>query len=368
MWLLAMLVTAARADTWTVAVWMDGDNDLERYVVSDLDELERAVGPDVRILVQADRIEGHDPRDGDWTGTRRYEIVADRSRRVVSPVLEDLGEVDMGSEAELADFLLWADATAPADHVVVVLWNHGGGFWIASDETDHDRMSLDGELQAGLQPLVDARGAPIDVVAFDACNMGEWEVAHALRGLADVVTASEATVGGHGLEYDEVFPFLPVDADAAWVGEALAHSAHDAGELTWSTVDLRTVDALSDAVDALADAYLARADGLAEFADARHQARGVALRWPEFWLDLGSLADEAATSADLATADAARAVRTALADTLIANDTQPITRFASGLTIYTDTSEAAWVEAYASGPWDANDWPTLLRAVRAAGL
>lgn len=368
MWLLAALATSARADTWTVAVWMDGDNDLERYVVSDLNELERAVGPDVRILVQADRIEGHDSRDGDWTGTRRYEMVADRGPRVVSPVQADLGEVDMGSESELADFLLWADTTAPADHVAVVLWNHGGGFWIASDETDPNRMSLDGELQAGLQPLVDARGAPIDVLAFDACNMAEWEAAHALRGLADVVTASEATVGGHGLEYDRVFPFLPVDADAAWVGEALARSAHDAGELTWSAVDLRAVDALSEAVDALADAYLARSDGLAEFADARHRARGVVLRWQEFWLDLGSLADEAAASDDLATSDAARAVRDALADALIANYTRPITGFASGLTIDTDTSEATWVDAYASGPWDANDWPNLLRAVHDAGL
>ncbi|MBK9645755.1 MAG: hypothetical protein IPO67_11500 [Deltaproteobacteria bacterium] len=61
---------------WTILVYMDGDNDLESYVMHDLNELEASMlSPDVRVLVLADRAEGYVTEDGDWTTTRRYEIL-----------------------------------------------------------------------------------------------------------------------------------------------------------------------------------------------------------------------------------------------------------------------------------------------------
>jgi hypothetical protein len=179
---------------WTIAVWMDGDNDLEPLVPHDLDELERGMdvaGADVRVLVQADRIDGYSTRDGDWTGTRRYDIAPDAAPGVASP-WTDLSERDMGDPAELAEFLEWAHATSPTEHLAVVLWNHGGGFWIAQDDTSGSLITITGELQDALQPVIDTRGAPLDLVAFDACNMAEWELAHALAPQADVLVASEA--------------------------------------------------------------------------------------------------------------------------------------------------------------------------------
>src|SRR5688500_15670915 len=63
---------------WTFLVWMDGDNDLEEYVVHDLNELEQVgSGDGINVVVQADRIPGYDDSDGDWTGTRRYFITPD---------------------------------------------------------------------------------------------------------------------------------------------------------------------------------------------------------------------------------------------------------------------------------------------------
>ena len=83
----------------------------------------------------------------------------------------------MGDPAELSEFLLWTHANYPAEHYALVFWNHGGGFWIASDDTDGGMIDVtNGELESALRPLVDQRG-PIDVVAFDACNMAQWEVA-----------------------------------------------------------------------------------------------------------------------------------------------------------------------------------------------
>ena len=92
---------------WTILIYMDGDNDLESYVMHDLNELEASMlTPDVRVLVLADRAEGYVTEDGDWTTARRYEIVPDADLDVVaSPVIEDLGEVDMADPQTLGDFI-----------------------------------------------------------------------------------------------------------------------------------------------------------------------------------------------------------------------------------------------------------------------
>jgi hypothetical protein len=242
--------------TWTVAVWMDGDNDLEAYVPSDLDELERAATDDVHIVVQADRIDGYSRKDGDWTGTRRYEIVADQGEGVVSPVLEDLGERDMGSHEELAEFLAWVAEEHPADHLALVMWNHGGGFWIASDDTDGNKLDLNrGELDLALADHVAEHGK-LDVIAFDACNMGQWETAYSLHDEALVFVASQAWVNYGGYAYDEAFPSLSAGATPAELGDALARSTMGNDEKTHAAVDLARMPELHAAIDELAAAYL----------------------------------------------------------------------------------------------------------------
>ncbi|HNH49348.1 MAG TPA: clostripain-related cysteine peptidase, partial [Myxococcota bacterium] len=165
----------APADTWTVLVYMDGDNDLESYVMHDLNELEEGgEGSGVRVLVQADRIEGYADNGGDWTGTRRYEIVGDQGNTMVSPLVEDMGELDMGDPQTLGDFLSWAREYAPAEHYALFLWNHGDSWTaranlIASDDTSGSWMSIaEGDLTAGLQAHV-AEAGPFDLIGFDAC-------------------------------------------------------------------------------------------------------------------------------------------------------------------------------------------------------
>ena len=350
---------------WTVAVWMDGDNDLEPAIPGDLDELERGASDGTAIVVQVDRIPGYTSADGDWTGTRRYEIVPGTERGVGSPSIADLGEVDMGDGEALAAFLLWAEATYPAERFAVVLWNHGAGFSIANDDTSGSSIDLhDGELAAALQPLVDARGEPIDVVAFDACNMGQWEVAESLVGQARVVTASEAFVGLRGYAYDEVFPALSPDADAAELGDRLAWSAGAFNrELTHAAISVEEVPPLTRAIDALAGVWLDDPTRYADFRRARTEARGADRKWEEFWLDLGSFADAAAASTDPEIAEAALAVREALDDAVIGNYTDPRLAYASGLTILADTSHPSWFRKYGRGVWSDTRWDDLLIAI-----
>jgi hypothetical protein len=41
--------------------------------------------------------------------------------------------------------------------------------------------------------------------------------------------------------------------------------------------------------------------------------------------------------------------------------------FASGLTVFSDTSSQVWLDHYGVGPWADTRWDEVLAAVRAAG-
>ncbi|MEQ1568333.1 MAG: clostripain-related cysteine peptidase [Myxococcota bacterium] len=358
---------AERGSTVTVAVWMAADNDLERLVPNDLDELEGGASDRVSIVVQLDRVPGYLTAQGDWAGTKRLEIVPDTEPGPVSSVVEDLGEVNMGDGDALAEFLTWADARHPSDRFVVVLWNHGGGYWIASDDTDGDELDVnDGELSRALQVVVDQRGQKVDVVAFDACNMGEWEVAYALRDQAQVMTASAAWVGSAGYAYDAAFAELPLDADAHTLGERLVWSAGELnGELTQAAVDLDALPALTDAIDGLAGAYLASPGGVDTFLAARDAAQGMDLTWEQFWMDVGEIG-RASAELDPALAPHADAIDQALEAVVFARYTQPAVAFASGLTLFSDTSNPRWLDKYRGGPWADTRWDDWLDQVSAA--
>lgn len=363
MLLLATRLALAIPETVTVAVWMDGDNDLEGLIHRDLDELEAMVSDRIAVVAQVDRIPGYDAGGGDWTDTRRYDFVSDPLKGVVSQPVELLGEVNMGDGEALADFLLWAQARHPSDRFVVVMWNHGGGYWIASDDTSNDKIRIDdGELSDALQQLVDARGAKIDVLAFDACNMAEWEIAHTLAGQAHVMTASSAWVGTRGYPYHLAFQGLPDVATPAILGDALVYGAAILqGELTQSAIDLDQIGVLSDALDQLALAWLA-ADP-ATFGPARDAARGLDRQWEDWWIDAGELADQAALAHPDLVAPA-QAVHDALSVVVVANYTQPSVGFSSGLTVFGDTSRRDWLRSYRTGPWADTAWDELLHAAR----
>ena len=90
---------------WTVMVYMNADNDLERYGIRDFLEMSKVDNSkDVNILVQMDRTPGFSAEYGDWTQTLRFKV----SKNIV-PTKElsllDLGETNMGDPSTLKDFV-----------------------------------------------------------------------------------------------------------------------------------------------------------------------------------------------------------------------------------------------------------------------
>ncbi len=339
---------------WTVLVYMNGDNNLESYVVHDLNELEAGgEGEGVRVLVQADRIDGYVDGDGDWTGARRYEMTGDDDLDVIrSPVLTEMGEIDMGDPAELAAFLAWGRETAPADHYALFLWNHGDSWTVAppppsisSDDTSGNWISIaEGELQQGLADFVTAEG-PIDLIGFDACYMASFEVAHSLRDQAEVMLASEAWVGGEGVLYTPFLQALRAEPELPLLelaSRAASLSVEEGNERTFSAVDLRYMDDVAAGLDALAELGLSGPDGRAEVETALSVARGADPDYPRWYLDLGDLG---AVSPTDRSGPLLEAMDVAVAGAF-GNGRYDWT---SGLTVFTDLDYPGYLTMYSEG-------------------
>jgi len=129
-WFFLTAPSYAQVAEWTFMVYIDADNNLEPFGITDLNEMEMVGSTaDVNIVVQMDRAPGYDNSNGDWRTTRRFLVQQDNDDNTLSsPSLQDLGEVNMGDPATLTSFIQWAEMNYPANNYALVLWDHGGGW------------------------------------------------------------------------------------------------------------------------------------------------------------------------------------------------------------------------------------------------
>jgi len=232
---------------WTFMVYINGDNNLEKYVTIDIEtELARpGSNTDVNVVAIADRNPGYDNSAGNWTDTKLFYITGGMKATPENAVA-DLGEKNMGDPQTLISFVQWAKTNYPADHYALVLWDHGWGWrpdqsmW---DETNNDTLDQH-EILAAMGTL-----GPVDVIGYDACEGQMIEVQATWRNYAKAIAASQEDVGYYGFEYDQVLPKL--QANPNMTAEQLAvELARSMTDWTSAGVALNTNwDSLITAVD-----------------------------------------------------------------------------------------------------------------------
>jgi len=272
-----------RKREWTVLCYMDGHNDLEYHAACGMLDLEH-VGSDDRVAVVAElgRLsqkklreagEGagrpYEPSniDGDWSGVRRYFVRKDDPAdpdavlKINSPVVSDLGDVDMSSPKTLSDFITWGMKNYPAEHYLLVMMDHGGGWQGAfSDDAaaDGEHIMTAPQISEALRDAEKAAGKKPDVIDMMACLMGSGEVAYELRDRAQFYVASEELGDSSSfIDYSPLIASLKNDAssgnDVSPVDLArriVNYYADKPGEfVTKSAVVLSKMDSLRDAVN-----------------------------------------------------------------------------------------------------------------------
>jgi hypothetical protein len=222
------------AAKWTVMVYVNAKNNLEEYGLSDVNEME-LVGstPDLNIVAELGRIDGYSDADGDWKGSRRYLVQKDADTSVIaSPVVMEIPNSDMGSWQNLAEFVKWSQGKYPAQHYVLVIWNHGSGWNKNLSAESGKGISYDDEsgnhiTTQQLKQVLAATGK-LEILSMDACLMQMMEVAYEIRTGADYIVASEETEPGDGYTYN------------TWLAPLAAKPSMTQAELSKTMVDSYT--------------------------------------------------------------------------------------------------------------------------------
>ena len=359
-------VEKAGMANWTVMVYINAKNNLEKFGLLDVNEMEKVGSTDkVKIAVELGRIKGYDSSDGNWLGQRRYIVAKDADMaKIASPILQDIPKADMGDYKHLVDFVAWAKKAAPAQKYMLIVWNHGSG-WdknIRKADVVINGISYDDETgnhistpQLG-QAL--ASIGKIDVYASDACLMAMAEVAYQIKDYTDYVVGSEETEPGDGYTYDT---FLgPVSAKPGMSALEVAkqtskaftdHYAAQGEAATQSAVQSATLGKLASMLTSWTKAVMA-ANETATVKNAHAQVQEFYTSDNKDLLHFVQLVD--AASQDAAVKSQGAALEKFLAnDVIVANDITGSTMAnAKGLAIYLPSwsfnsayNELAWAKA-----------------------
>jgi hypothetical protein len=243
---------------WTVMVYISGDNNLEDFVVSDIETELAPIGSSatVQVVALADRAPGYDTSRGDWQTTKLFHVTKGMLATPESAVA-DWGERDFGDKQTLIDFVTWTKSNYPADHYALYFWGHGWNWhpgYVMRDDTDNDTLDME-EVKAALPSI-----GFIDMVGFDGCNMASIEVQMLWHGHATAVSHSQEWVGGEGIQYDLVLEQLTANPYMGADQVAIATTQSASSDKTWSAV---AVDGRFDAlISAVNQWSIALKDGL----------------------------------------------------------------------------------------------------------
>ncbi len=405
--MIVFLITAvtlppsAGQSSWTVMVYMDGDNDLESAALDDLNEMESAGSTaNVNIVVQIDRIPGYDSSNGNWTTTRRYYVTQDLNgydSTVVSTLLSDLGEQNMGNPATLIDFVTWAQTNYPADYYLLVLWDHGDGWksrsaagfqkgmvaeiekkepvkGVCYDDTDNDYLTTP-DLGTALNTITGGGVTPVDVVGFDACLMAMLEIDYEISPHALYRVGAEETEPGDGWDYETTMNWL-ITNPASTPDQVASRIVTDymnfygtGGVETQSAVDLSQVSPLAAAVNTLAsDLTSTIATCKEDIQDARDQVEDSP--WEPDFVDLYHFAQLIQTEiSDPAIQADAVDVMNAVSTAVIAEGHGTSHPNFHGISIYFPAGGGDYLSRYGTDTQFALDtrWDEFLTAYYSAG-
>ncbi len=340
---------ATQPKEWTFLVFLNGNNNLDSFGALNINQMEK-IGSNakINIVVQWASLETRT--------VKRLLVKKDNDTgRVTSPVIENMGQVDMGDWKSLVDFVRWGSEKFPAERYFVDVWNHGSGWHdknggiggpspmdISWDDLSGNHMTTK-QLALALQESAKIIGHKIDLYASDACLMAMVEIANEVRDAVSVFAGSEEVEPGAGWPYDTFLARWNALADSSPQNVAKALSQEYAksyqgtsNQVTFSAFDLDRLPALNESIRRFSDSF----QGLS--ASAARQALQAASRSQNFtnsdYVDFVDFMDNLKSS-QISSLDAGALsdMRDAAKSMIIANDTVRFPK-AHGMAIWIPTS------------------------------
>ena len=361
---------------------MAGDNNLEGAGKEDLDEMKEVGSNDrLKIVVQFDT---------EQNKTTRYLIEKNGLK-----ILQEMPGVNTGDPKILTDFIKWGINEFPAQHYLINIWNHGGGWENLPTDYDYESLraskpglasklkrvrrsifrntikKIDNRSPADRAIAIDVGAADyldnmelrtaifnalpdnkkFDILGCDACLMNMLEIAFENKDVANIMVGSEETEPGTGWPYTSILKKLseipnmsPSDlakAIAQDYGEYYENNGNAIQDqsATQSALDLTHIQPVAESLNDLANVMIKNIDDIAgQVLLARQKAQKFDM--PEY-IDLISFLDELIKRLpqNKAVADAAKKTLSILKseqDKFIIANTKwgPRVERASGVSIY----------------------------------
>lgn len=251
----------ARADTWAIYWYLCGSN-LETNANAAsrdlLEVLEADLSKDVSVIIQTGGSKKWASDDFSGQHPQRWQVKDGDIEK-----LADLPKSSMGSGKTLAEFIRYCNEKHPADHRVLIIWDHGAGS--AGDFANDELYGMEGMSLADLRKVLaevcksDPANPPFEIIGFDACLMATIDVAKILHGYARYMVASQNEEPGVGWSYEKMLNSLSrkTSMSGAEFGRIICDTyledcrkENEEDRATLSLTDLSKVPALSAAWNA----------------------------------------------------------------------------------------------------------------------
>ena len=259
------LGTGNEGDSWTVLMYLCG-SDLESTSVrlgggqatQNLIELAKAnLGTNVNYVIETG-------------GAKKWQNDVVQSRYLCRYTMEQGAlalkdrqpSASMAEGSTFADFLKWGVNAYPADHYMVLIWDHGGGTITGVCQDDiyptNSRGQSDSLTLVEMRDAMKDTGVTFDVVGFDTCLMATLETANILSPYAKYMVASEESEPGSGWDYVTWPTWLGSHpgTTGADLGTVICQSYYNkcrnsgqAGMATLSVIDLAKVGKVASAFE-----------------------------------------------------------------------------------------------------------------------
>ena len=251
---------------WLFIMYVDGDNDLVNQLYQDLNEFEAGLyqyskkteKPSVKVVALWD---GYPNENSISTKTKILELGADSENNphlcentkdltatAYSPsnnwinynTVTKTAEVDMSSEATLANFLNWVDQYYEAQHKILQFSNHGGGPRSVLGESGRRALCWDFTTDANKETSLTTKGLgealnkagygaenQFEMLLFDICLGASIEDSYEFRNYAKYLLASPNSIPGFGLNYAKMLNNISDSATGKEIGKGIINDFKD---------------------------------------------------------------------------------------------------------------------------------------------
>jgi hypothetical protein len=242
--------------------YIAGDNDLSNYLNTNLQRIKEAGAPEgIQILVQADF-----PIDG------MKRMLLQKNEWLELGAVQN---IDSSSAAVVADFVSFSRRAFPAARYALVISSHADGWKKANNLrasliSDNSSQTRGNPIEIaawinGANKQFDGFIRPLELLVFDACNMGLIEIAWEFKDCAEYLVFSQAFVPGNGFPHDQILQEIEEtnssESEAEELGKIFCDQYRDLylegateGAVTVSMIDCQK---LEDAVNKL-ETFFAR--------------------------------------------------------------------------------------------------------------